>query len=542
MRRRIGPHLTGTTLAGIVLLAAVVRVGYILAANGEAVSPWIDPDGYLRQGRLLARGGWHWTIDAVRYREYFLAPIHPVFLSLFVSFPSYPLAVALAQSILSTLTVLLVYDLGRTLHSSRAGLIAAAGYAIFFPAVIMLVAFRQEHLYIPLLVAAAALLARAVVTSAAPWRFGLAGVALGFAALARSIPVHFVAPTALLWLFIAPDRKRARFQSLAFVIGFSFVAVPYVVHLWFETQQVVLIESIGSFMIATSDPDILAAVRSSGVPLSFPDTLGVIWDRFATAPLDFLTRKIQLIAAQATMGGGRWLQWHGSFANAATATATKLMVHLFSDFLLVSCLVLAPIGYALAARKPAATLIVLWLALQVILTAMADYAGQRLREPLDPFLFVLAACVLAGGWQRPPAAARAVALITAGLIAVTALGTVPRSLAAHADYGLAQWSRSGQGRRNVAGGEAGFNLRPIGGFIDFRLSPVDSSDPFPIEHVRVVVNGMAVQDVAIERDGLRLRYPSRSGLAYVEVQTQPGHVRTWVLQVEVDDHLPNVNR
>src|SRR5688500_1957566 len=165
-------RLTVVVLAALVLASFALRLWLLhMAASDPGFSP-VDADGYMRNGRLLARGadGWRWTLEAVHYdwngRTYLLPPLYPVFLSLFALFSgSYPFSALVGQAGLNALSVLPIFVIAATLHSRRAGLIAAAGYAFWLPNVWTFALFIQEQLYIPLLLAAFALLLRATGTN-----------------------------------------------------------------------------------------------------------------------------------------------------------------------------------------------------------------------------------------------------------------------------------------------------------------------------------------------------------------------------------------
>ena len=210
---------------------------------------WLDPDGYFLYGKRLidASGHWRWSLEAVDYGGYYLEPLYPAFLSLFARASEYPLPAVQVTAWISALTTPAVFVLGKSVHSSRAGFIAAAAYAVYLPSFVLLVATRQEHVYVPLLILAIGLLAWAASTSRGPWAFGVAGLVLGGAALARAMPVYFVGPACVMWVLVAPDRTRGIRQGLAFLAGFLIATVPYSAYLSLETGQVALIENRGTY-------------------------------------------------------------------------------------------------------------------------------------------------------------------------------------------------------------------------------------------------------------------------------------------------------
>ena len=125
-------------LAAIVAAGFVLRVVYLLIAVRTPGFTWADPDGYLHNALLLVRpDGWHWSFDVAKYdaagRVYALPALYSIFLSFIALFPGMPLTAQLAQIVLSTMASVLLFALGRYLHSPAAGLWASAAYAASFP-------------------------------------------------------------------------------------------------------------------------------------------------------------------------------------------------------------------------------------------------------------------------------------------------------------------------------------------------------------------------------------------------------------------------
>jgi 4-amino-4-deoxy-L-arabinose transferase-like glycosyltransferase len=223
-------------LAAIVAAGFGIRLLYLLVSVRTPGYSWDDPDGYLEHALLLVRAdGWHWTFDVAKYvingQVHALPPLYSVFLSVVALFPGLPISALLAQIVLSTISIALVFVLGRAVHSTRAGLWASAGYAVSVPTILNVWTTSQETLYIPLLLFAFVLYARALTKEASRWAFAAAGAVLGLAALTRSMPLFFVAPLAILHVTAAPDRRAALRQAAGYLAGFAIVVVPYCVGL-----------------------------------------------------------------------------------------------------------------------------------------------------------------------------------------------------------------------------------------------------------------------------------------------------------------------
>ena len=228
----------------ITTTALALRVGWLwYLARPEDIA--VDPDGYWRAARLLLRTGeWRWTFGAVRYpylgHEYLLPPLYPAFLSLF---QRQDLALVV-QAMLSAACCPLLFITARRVHSERAGLIAATIWAIWAPSIVGTMVFMQEALHIPLLVAGFAALPPLTQTTSA-FRFLVAGVLLGCAALARSMPLYFM-PVASAFLFwIRRPARAAAAYVIALLGGFLIAAGPYSLSASLKNARVVLIENHG---------------------------------------------------------------------------------------------------------------------------------------------------------------------------------------------------------------------------------------------------------------------------------------------------------
>jgi hypothetical protein len=136
----------------------------------------------------------------------------------------------------------LVYESGRLAHSVKAGLAAAAIYALWFPNAIA-TWFYQETLYVPLLLLAFVLYLRA----RRPAGFAFAGGAFGLAALTRSMPLYFVPFLVAVHLF--RTRGEGGRAALALVVGFAAAVVPYSAALSTHIGELTAIENHGGILL-----------------------------------------------------------------------------------------------------------------------------------------------------------------------------------------------------------------------------------------------------------------------------------------------------
>lgn len=461
-------------LVVILLVGAVLRGGYLHYAMQTPDYTWGDPDGYIDQARrLTADGQWNWTFDAVTYRinqrRHALPPGFSVFLSFFLLFPGFPLSAQVAFIGLALLSIALLFDLGRLVHSPRAGLIAAGAAALAVHNIIGVWSTSQEGLYLPLILLAFDLLARAMIADAAPWRFAIVGLTFGLATLVRSMPLFFAVPAALALVALAPNRRRGALAATAFVLGFVLPTAPYSIALSRHFGEVTIIDTHGS---------IHQAVAPGASAPSISETASAILSSVAAAPGTFVLQCLDRARSLLHINGGRILQIYVIADSYASALAWKAAVHLGTDALLLLSATLAPLGAALCRRPRLAVVWLLWAAVNVGIASVGGFSGARLRAPFEPFLIVLGAVVFSGGWRIAPRWIAA-ALPLGAAIAFAVLPQVPRSLAGWPDYGVewpSVWTRD-YGRLTD---RAGINVPAFNAIAEFSLTWAPHG-PAPLE-------------------------------------------------------------
>ena len=543
LRGAVRRHPASATAVVVFLVAVLVRLVYLFVTTDYPAFAWVDPDGYTRKATLLTESGsWRWTLDAARYqRNYFKAPLYPVFLSVFTQRPDYLWSAALAEAVLSAVGVVAVFLIGRAIHSNRCGILAAGAYAVYYPSLSWLTAFMQERLYVPLLTVALAVLVHGVTRSSRPRVYLLAGGLLGLAALARSMPLYFVGPAAVYVWARGVNRERAPSQAAAVLGGFLLVVAPYCVMLAVQSQQAVAIENIGGYGILRVEPEAREFV--TGETPSVTEVARILWHRFQRAPLSYPLGLLQTALGSLQSSVGRGLQWSWSFPTLVTAQVTKVIGHLTGDLLFLGVIGLAPFGVLLARQKLAARLLGLWIAVHLLFTALAGYGGPRFREPIEPLLFVLAACVVAGGWQRATRRSVVGVALLSATLAWPGVRTLPYSLSSHADYGVGVWSTTDDGRASsTTAPQSGFNLRsPRTGEIEFRLWALQPGDGAE-QVVEMRIDGVRVADVEVGQRPRRVRYAgSNQRMHFVELAaTHESKQLTFGL--ELFDHSAGVGR
>jgi 4-amino-4-deoxy-L-arabinose transferase-like glycosyltransferase len=504
-------------LGGLVLASFAVRLWLLHTAMADAAFSFVDADGYLRNARRLAQDGegWRWTRAAIRYpydgRDFMLPPLYPVFLSLFVLVSdAFRYWAAVGQIALNAFSAATLYVIAASLHTRRAGLVAAFAFAFWIPNIWTYGLFIQEQLYIPLLLAAFALLLRATANAASPAAFACAGIAFGFVALTRSMPMYFVVPAAIGYVLMTRDRMFVR-RAAALVGGFLLVTGLYSLWLSDQVGQFVYIENHGGISIHK-----YGGTRTSGVP-GFADIVRQLSEVFWRDPQGFFIVWRGYALALFHVHGDRWLQAYIA-STAEGAAAAKFVAHAGIDLPFIATVVLSPLGAVLARRSREAALLGLWVAITVVLTAFSAYGGVRYRAPFEPHLIALASVVLAGAWRRPRRAAWIVGTLTAGAVGYLLVVQLPRVARAKANYGLNDWGDPKSSRRPWALGQLGVNLLPKDGFVEINLYALE---PVSAEHsprASVRIDGHHLADLVLDTEPTRLRFLGRhQGFHYVEV-------------------------
>jgi len=245
----------------ILLLTAALKL--LLALAVDAHAPVLDERAYLEIAERLAAEG--------RFTGTFRPPLYPAFMAFFLAVGWGTLGIRLAQVVLSTASVVLVYVIGARAFGRRAGLIAAALFA-FDP---VLVAFSHrlwsETLFIFLLLATIERLLAAVRgRRLAPWI--AAGLLLGLAGLTRPMILTF-APWLLPWAALQAWRQARAGRTaagdvpprawsstargfVALTVACVMVVVPWTLRNYRESGGFILVDTNGAFnLLVASQPE-----------------------------------------------------------------------------------------------------------------------------------------------------------------------------------------------------------------------------------------------------------------------------------------------
>ncbi|MGH7474841.1 MAG: glycosyltransferase family 39 protein [Longimicrobiales bacterium] len=228
----------------------------VLALIADTQRPILDEAVYLTLAESIASEG--------RFPTTFRPPLYPAFLAAFLALGLGSVGARLAQAVLSTLTILLVYRITRRHFGLTVGRVAA-GLIAFDP---VLVSFSHrlwsETLFLfLLLVLIDRLLVAIHENGLAPW--AVAGLALGLAGLTRPIILSF-APLLLPWGALQIQRRRRAATTPAAAGGWTmpswsgfaarfalltcaalFVVMPWTLRNLEVTGAPILVDSNGPF-------------------------------------------------------------------------------------------------------------------------------------------------------------------------------------------------------------------------------------------------------------------------------------------------------
>jgi hypothetical protein len=500
---------TGWAVFGLVAFGLAIRLLYLGLVTSSPGFTWDDPDSYMRHGARLAERRVFFDFEAVEHgvegRSYVLPPLYPLFLSLFARLPGYPRNAQLAQVLLSSLTIALVFLLGRQIHSDRSGLVAAAFQALWLPSVIAVWSTMQEALYLPLLLAGFVLLLRAETFLG----FSSAGVALGLAALTRSMPVYFV-PVAIVLLLWQKGPRRGALASTATVLGFALFTVPYSLALSRHLGAPTFIENHGGLRVVAE-----GGADRGGAP-GILVTAATLVRGFVEEPRASIAEWKRTADSILHVNGGRLLQIYLGARTKPGSIFWKATAHGLADALLVTALLLAPFGLALCRRPDRASFLAAWVMVCFGLTVLSGFGGPRLRAPIEPHLMALAAVTLAGGHRSRRRAVLVASLVASSSLAAVVLPQLGRSFAAKGDYGV-HWPLDPPPKRSPMRGDAGFNLLAVDGAIEFFVRRREIS----ATAVDVRLEGEPVESFVLESTEHRVRHPWPAlELVYVELRAR----------------------
>ena len=232
------PRLADPALLVVLAVALVLRVGWVLWSTPEPRSLIENGDAYsyFFLGRQLAEGGGYLNVETGDPTAYY--PIgYPAFLAVIFWIVQHtpipdelPLAGALVQAVIGTLSVGLVFLIAQKIVGRRAALCAAAVTAAFPSLVIFTATLQLETLFTFLSLAAVAILVlHDWSRPPSPARLIAFGAVLGLSALVRPFSIPFMAGLVVAVLVAGFGWRRALGSAGLAVGALAVVVAPWLI-------------------------------------------------------------------------------------------------------------------------------------------------------------------------------------------------------------------------------------------------------------------------------------------------------------------------
>ncbi|HUT33373.1 MAG TPA: glycosyltransferase family 39 protein [Planctomycetota bacterium] len=392
-------------LAARLGVVALPHVAGSLTVSGWPISRWVYqplfPDSleYLRIASNVRQGD---GLGLDRASQIGRMPAYPVFVAgVQVLFGERLVAVRVADAILGTAVIALVFLLARELYGPREGAVAATVAAVYPFFVVQALLTLSETLFTVFLVAGAWLLVRA-------WReadlklSALAGLAFGLATLTRGSFLGVAFLVAVAWGATRRLDRRAVLCALAMVGAFAFAMAPWVARNWRVSGGHLVLTTlrVGPSLYEGLNP------KADGGPMM--DRIN--WDE-GTAGLSEYERDQhwrRMAFEYARENPGRAL----ALAGAKLGRFWNLVPNLEQFRGALACAVvgipyalvmlLAAVGLARPGRRAEVALILLLPVVYYCVVHMVFVGSVRYREALMPLLVVVAAhgVTTIWGWAR----------------------------------------------------------------------------------------------------------------------------------------------
>jgi hypothetical protein len=404
--------------AALAASAFGIRIAYLFVMR-DRLHYGLDTIWYELVAGTIAKG--HGVVDPATFYSFrgsvptaFRPPLYPTFLAALIKFVHESrLTYQLAGCVVGAVTVVLTVLLGRRVAGARAGIVAGALAAVSPVLLAVDVSVMAETIYVPL-VLGAVLLTLDAVAKPAWWRFGVAGLLVGAAALARGdgivLVVVMLLPAALL---AGGPAWRPRLLHA----GAALLAVLVVVGPWIARNQ----HRLGQPTLATLD--VATTLAGANCRASYYGSDLGSWDHACTVrPGDDrlseveLTRSLEKQAARYARGHVVRLPLVGTvrvlrlwgFYDPAGEARREAVESRNEQWQLVAwawhlpVAALAIYGFVvLWRRRRAQCLVLLSVVLAVTLTGLLTYGKSRLVASAEPILLVAAATAIAQLTNNP---------------------------------------------------------------------------------------------------------------------------------------------
>jgi 4-amino-4-deoxy-L-arabinose transferase-like glycosyltransferase len=207
--------------------ALLIRIAFVSGCywmgQGGRVSS--DAGGYLIIAKSLAEGeGFQWEGLPTTRRP----PLFPAYMAALLRIAPYPLGIQVADLVISALTCLVIFGLGKEMFSENAGLLSAAIFSVDYVSIRQTIAVMSETLFVFFLLLSFYFLARAVRSSKNIYFF-MTGLAAGLSLLTRDFLVFYFPFMAGAVLLLKGARWRRWIWAGTLLAGLALTTVPWIV-------------------------------------------------------------------------------------------------------------------------------------------------------------------------------------------------------------------------------------------------------------------------------------------------------------------------
>jgi 4-amino-4-deoxy-L-arabinose transferase-like glycosyltransferase len=408
----MAPDRNHTTLAvaGVLLGFLVVQLVFLV---GRHAAPFSDMTDYDQRALLLLHK--HTFQTGTAFGATYRGPGYIVFLAAIYGLAGHHWsAVYVAQSLLSTATLLGIYLLAGQLFSRKVAVTSLVLAACYLPFLAYAHVLMSETLFMTFLVFSTYAFARGVLGGSRLW-LCLSGILCALAALTRSeallLPVVF-----LLWIALSGGRwlvfRRLKSGLVLFVLAMVLVLTPWTVHNYLDQKQFIPGDTVGGLNLLIgnhpgadgtfddapvwSNPAVKAAVSEGKREAALDD---VFRDQALSWISSHPARFLSLTGWRMLLFLGRVNDWLVDGIGSGTLDALYGFQRVYTWVLLFFALV----GGFAGLRRGRRTLLPLLCFFYFLGVVSLFYFQTRYRLPAMPFVLVLAAyglSVIGGGLER----------------------------------------------------------------------------------------------------------------------------------------------
>jgi len=383
----------------IFLLSMMLRLvySYEISRLPFFTTPIIDAKAYDELAQTIAGGDW------IGSESFWQPPLYPYFLAVqYILFGRNMMMVRIVQSLIGSLSVILVFFITINIHSNRAAIIAS----LLMLSNGVLIYYGGELLITILFVFLALIVVLFLLhfSDSKKWIYlSAAGVILGLSALARPNILVFL-PFMIFWLYRL-DKNRFRRNSVLFLFSMALIILPVTVRNYVVSKDVIFISYNGGlnfYLGNSSDYNRTVNIRP-----------GLQWDQLiAEARIKGFTRNSEY----SNYWYGRGLEFPLNHPMKYTMLILKKMLLLINGYEIMrnmdynyfrqfSKLLSLPLpgfyllgitgfmGWGIIFRKNLKTQIISLFVFSQIIAILLFFVTSRYRAPLIPFF-----CIFSGIW------------------------------------------------------------------------------------------------------------------------------------------------